>query len=180
MVKSMDVKNGRLAVVLPQGVLFRGGKEGDIRKQMIESDKLEYVIALTSGIFYSTGVSACVLMLNNNKPAAHRGKVCLVDASQIYTARRAQNIMTEDNINTVYGLCSNYTDVTEKAKVVTLDDLRGKDYSLSVSVYIQKTAKETANPVEVRREFKSTLEAAKTAEARLQELLVKGGYTTNG
>ena len=68
MVNSMDEHNGRLAVVLPQGVLFRGGKEGEIRKKMIESNKLEYVISLVSGVFYSTGVSACVLVLNNKKP----------------------------------------------------------------------------------------------------------------
>jgi type I restriction enzyme M protein len=176
MVKSMDIKKGRLAVVLPQGVLFRGGKEGEIRKQMTESDKLEYVIALTSGIFYSTGVSACILVLNNNKPANHQGKVCLVDASNIYTAQRAQNIMTEDDINSVYQLCADYEDVIEKAKVATLDDLRGKDFSLSVSVYIEKAAKEAIDPAEVRCEYKSAIEAVRTAEKKLQTLLLKGGY----
>jgi type I restriction enzyme M protein len=176
MVRSMDAKNGRLAVVLPQGVLFRGGKEGEIRKQMIDSDKLEYVIALTSGIFYSTGVSACILVLNNNKRKDRQGKVCLVDASNIYTARRAQNIMTEDDINAVFGLCAGYDDVLEKAKVVPLDDLRGKDYTLSVSVYIEKAAKETIDPAEVRHEYKKTIEAVRSAEKKLQTLLLKGGY----
>jgi type I restriction enzyme M protein len=176
MVKSMDAKNGRLAVVLPQGVLFRGGKEGEIRKKMIESDKLEYVITLVSGVFYSTGVSACVLVLNNNKPAAHAGKVCLVDASQIYTAQRAQNIMTEDNANDVYKLCADYTDVIERVKIVTQDDLRAKDHTLSVSVYIEKAAKETTDPAVVRADFADALVAAKAAETRLTELLVKGGY----
>jgi type I restriction enzyme M protein len=176
MVKSMDEKNGRLAVVLPQGVLFRGGKEGEIRKKLIESDKLEYVITLVSGVFYSTGVSACVLVLNNNKPSAHVGKVCLVDASQIYTAQRAQNIMTEENVLEAYKLCSDYEDVIEKAKIVALDGLRDKDYTLSVSVYIEKAAKETISPAEVKADFYAALEAAKTAEARLTELLAKGGY----
>jgi type I restriction enzyme M protein len=176
MVRSMDTKNGRLAVVLPQGVLFRGGKEGEIRHKMIESDKLEYVITLVSGVFYSTGVSACILVLNNNKPAAHIEKVCLVDASQIYTAQRAQNIMTEDNVNDVFKLCADYADVIERAKVVTLDDLRAKDYTLSVSVYIEKAAKETISPAEVRADFAQALATAKAAETRLTELLVKGGY----
>lgn len=176
MVKSIDAKNGRLAVVLPQGVLFRGGKEGDIRKKLIESDKLEYVITLVSGVFYSTGVSACILVLNNNKPAAHVGKVCLVDASQIYTAQRAQNIMTEQNVLDTYKFCADYIDVIEKAKVVTLDDLRSKDYTLSVSVFIEKVAKETVSPAKVKADFFSALEAANAAEQRLSELLVKGGY----
>ena len=176
MVTSMDAKKGRLAVVLPQGVLFRGGKEGAIRKLMIESDKLEYVIALTGGIFYSTGVSACVLVLNNNKPAAHIGKVCLIDASQIFTAQRAQNIMTENNISDIFKLCSDYSDVVEKAKIVTLAEFSEKDYSLSVSVYIQKENKASVDPAAVRREFKSALAAVRNAEDKLQRLLINGGY----
>ena len=94
MVKSMDSKNGRCAVVLPQGVLFRGGKEGEIRKQLILSDKLESVITLVGNLFYGAGVSACILLLNNHKAESHKGKVYLIDASNIYTARRAKNIMT--------------------------------------------------------------------------------------
>jgi type I restriction enzyme M protein len=176
MVKSMDKKNGRLAVILPQGVLFRGGKEGEIRKAMIESDKLQYVIALTGGIFYSTGVSACILILNNNKPASHIGKVCLVDATSIYTAQRAQNIMTEDDVDKVYKLCADYKDVLEKTKIVSADELREKGYSLSVSGYIEKAAKETVSPAEVRMNFNAALEAALEAEKKFKDLLRKGGY----
>lgn len=176
MVKSMDSKKGRLAVILPQGVLFRGGKEGEIRKKMIESDKLEYVITLVGGVFYGAGVSACILVLNNNKSAAHRGKVCLVDASQIYTAQRAQNIMSETNIRDVYNLCAHYQDLVEKVKVVAIDDLRKKDYTLSVSVYIEKAAKETISPIQVRSDFSAALTAVQETETRLLELLVKGGY----
>ena len=176
MVKSMDKNNGRLAVVLPQGVLFRSGKEGDIRKAMLESDKLEYVIALTSGVFFSTGVSACIIVLNNNKPSEHVEKVCLVDATSIYTAQRAQNIMSEQNIADVYNLCANYEDVLEKVKIATLDDIREKGHSLSVSGYIEKAAKETVSPAEVRAAFFTALEDARTAEEKFKRLLVEGGY----
>jgi type I restriction enzyme M protein len=176
MVQSMDKKSGRLAVVLPQGVLFRSGKEGDIRKAMIESDKLECIIALTSGIFYSTGVSACILILNNNKPAARTGKVCLVDASSIYTAQRAQNIMTEQNVTDVYKLCAEYKDVVERVKIATLNDIRAKSYSLSVSGYIEKAAQETTPPAKVREEFFTALKAARDAEDKFKKLLADGGY----
>jgi type I restriction enzyme M protein len=116
---------------------------------------------------------------NNNKPAVHVGKVCLVDASQIYTAQRAQNVMTEQNILDVHKLCTDYANVIEKAKVVTLDNLREKDYTLSVSVYIDKAAKETISPAEVRADFFDALKAAKDAETRLTELLAGGGYTND-
>jgi type I restriction enzyme M protein len=176
MVQSMDKKNGRLAVVLPQGVLFRGGKEGEIRKAMVESGKLEYVIAMTGGIFYSTGVSACILVLNNHKPPGHVGKVCLVDATNIYTAQRAQNIMTEQNVEEVYGLCADYADVLEKVKISTIEDIRSKAYSLSVSGYIEKTVRETISPSEVRKQFLAALHDAHCAEEKLKTLLKEGGY----
>ena len=143
---------------------------------MIESDSLECVIALTGGIFYSTGVSACILVLNNNKPEAHKGSVCLVDASDIYTAQRAQNIMTEQNVEDVYKLCSDYVDVIEKVKIAALDDIRSKDYSLSVSGYIDKSAGETVSPAVVRERFFAAFENVRVAEGKLKELLVEEGY----
>lgn len=176
MVCSMHKKNGRLAVVLPQGVLFRGGKEGEIRRQMIESDKLEYVIALVGGVFFGAGVSACILVLRNNKPEKHRGKVCLVDASRIYTAQRAQNIMTEENIQEVFALCSDYIDVVEKAKVVSIDQIREKEYTLSVNSYIDKTQKELTSPQQIREQFYTALSEAIAAEDKLKALLAEEGY----
>lgn len=176
MVKSMDKDNGRCAVVLPQGVLFHGGKEGEMRKQLVESDKLEAVITLVSGVFYSTGVSACILILNNSKVAEHKGKVCLIDASKIYTAQRAQNIMTDDNVAEVYNLFKNYEDVIEKSKVVSIEDIKSKDYTLAVNNYIEKAPIKTVCPKEVKREFLLALEAAIEAEENLKALLIEGGY----
>lgn len=176
MVKSMDQKNGRCAVVLPQGVLFHGGKEGEVRKQLIDSDKLECVITLVSGLFYSTGVSACILILNNNKPAERMGKICFIDASKIYTAQRAQNIMTETNVEEAYGLYKNYDDVTEKSKIATIEDIRAKDYTLSVNSYIEKKVQETISPEEVKREFLLALEEVIATEEKFKRLLIEGGY----
>lgn len=176
MVKSMDKKNGRCAVVLPQGVLFHGGREGEIRKQLIESDKLECVITLVSGLFYSTGVSACILILNNNKVKEHKGKVCLIDASKIYTAQRAQNIMTDDDVEAVYTLSKNYETVLEKSAIVSLEDLKAKEYTLSVSSYIEKAPTETISPQEVKQAFLAALGEVMEAEENFKTLLIEGGY----
>jgi type I restriction enzyme M protein len=176
MVASMNPKTGRCAVVLPQGVLFRGDKEGETRKKLVESDKLECVIALVSGIFYSTGVSACILVLNNNKPPEHTEKVCLIDASGIYTPQRAQNIMTEQNVQDVFALYERYENVIEKSQVVSLQNIRDKNYSLSVNNYIEKIPLDTISPGEVRDKFHAALDEVKVAEAKLIRLLTEGGY----
>lgn len=176
MVKSMNPKTGRCTVILPQGVLFHGGKEADMRRQLIESDKLECVITLVGGIFYGAGVSACILFLNNNKPISRQGKVCLVDASGIYTAQRAQNIMTENDVNAAFKLYEDFIDVKDKAKVVTIQDLKEKGYTLSVNTYIEKTTQEAIDPAEVRRQFRAALDDAYEAEERLKQLLKDGGY----
>jgi len=176
MVSSMRPGKGRCAVVMPQGVLFHGGKEGEMRKKLIESDMLECVVALVGNLFYGAGVSACILFINSNKPAAHRGKVCLIDATGIYTAQRAKNVMTEADTDEVFRLWENYESVIDKAAVVTLDTLREKDYTLSVNTYIEKTPAEVMDPAKVRRQFMEALQAVHNAEENLKKLLQEGGY----
>lgn len=176
MVKSMNPKTGRCAVVLPQGILFRGGKEGEIRKQLIESDRLECIITLVSGVFYSTGVSACILLLNNNKPSKHIGRICMIDASGIYTAQRAQNIMTEDDINNVFKRYTDYEDVIDKVKIATIADVREKDYTLAINNYIEKKEQETVPPAEVRRQYFEAFDEMLEVEEIMKNLLLEGGY----
>lgn len=176
MVKSMDKKDGRCAIVLPQGVLFRGGKEGKIRQALVESDKLEYVITLVSSIFYSSGVSACILVLNNKKPDTHKGKICFIDASSIYTARRAQNIISSDDIEDIFKLYESFADILEKSKVVTTEEIAAKDFTLSMNTYVEKSIQESISPAETRRQFFAALDDVYEAEERLKKLLVEGGF----
>lgn len=176
MVVSMRPKTGRCAVILSQGVLFHGGKEGDMRKQLVDSDILEAVITLASGVFYSTGVSACILLLNYNKPTSRRGRICMIDASTIYTAQRAQNTLEDDDVQQIYNLYRDYSDITERSKIVTLDDIRKKGYTLSVNPYIERKQQKSTPPEIVRQQYADTYEALIAAEKRLHTLLKEGGY----
>lgn len=178
MVQSMEPEKGRCAVVLPQGVLFRSGKEGKIRQHLVESDKLECVITLTGGVFYSTSVSACILFLNNNKIASHKDKICLIDASSIYTPQRAQNIMTEADIQKVFALYSAYEDVTERVKIASIADIREKGYSLAINNYIEKREQESISPAEVRRQYVQAYQAMLQTEEKMKKLLLEGGYVS--
>lgn len=175
LVKSMDPKTGRCTVILPQGVLFHGGKEGEIRQKLIESDKLEAVITFVGGLFYGAGVSACTLVLNNNKPAERKGKVILIDGSTLYTAQRAQNIMTDENVEAAYKLYADYQDVIDLAKVVTIEEIAAKDFTLSVNSYIEKMQQEVVDPAVVRQRYFDAVEEVRAAEDSLLELLRKEG-----
>lgn len=113
---------------------------------------------------------------NDNKPAEHKNKICMIDASNIYTPKRAQNIMTDENIQEVCNLYADYKDIIEKCKIVTLDDIKEKDYTLSVNSYIEKKPQETIDPAVVKKEFLEALNAVTKAEDKLKQLLAEGGY----
>jgi type I restriction enzyme M protein len=176
MIKSMKPMEGKVAVVLPQGVLFHGGKEGDIREQLIKSDMIETVIALAGGVFYGTGVSACIIFLNNHKKPEHKGKICLIDATKIYTPKRAQNEMEEKDIQEVYKLYQDYQDVVEKCKIVTIGELDNGGNTLAVNTYIEKKKQKVVSPAIVRENYFKALENVKKAETKMKTLLVEGGY----
>lgn len=176
MVKSMKPLRGKVAVVLPQGVLFHSGKEGDIREQLIKSDLIEAVVALAGGVFYGTGVSACILFLSNHKRPEHKGKVCLIDATNIYTPKRAQNVMEEKDIKEVYDLYQNYEDKIEKCKIATIEELDKAGNTLAVNTYIEKKKQDVVLPEVVRKQYFEALENVEIAEKRMKKLLIEGGY----
>lgn len=173
MIASMKPKNGRCAVIMPQGVLFHDRKEGQMRKELVKSDLIECVITLVGGIFFAAGVSACILLLNNNKIPAHKGKICMIDASNIYTAKRAQNVMTEENIEEVFRLYRNYEDVVEKCKIVEISDIKD---TLVTKTYIEKKKSATINPEEVKCNYIEAYKKMLEAEEKMKKCLKEGGY----
>ena len=176
MYRSMRPGKGRCAVVMPQGVLFHGGREGLIRQRMIETDAVECVITLVGNLFYGAGVSACILFLNNNKPLAHRHKICMIDATNIYTAQRAKNVMTEADTDRAYSLWADYKNVVDYCAIVDLDTVKEKGYTLSVNTYIEKSPAPPIDPAKVRREFMAALKEVQESETALMKLLQEGGY----
>ncbi len=173
MVSSMKDNTGKCAVILPQGVLFHSGKEAEMRQKLIETDMIECVITLVQGVFFSTGVSACILLLNKKKDNAHKNKICMIDASKIYTAKRAQNIMTEENIQEVFRLYQNYENVVEKCQIVSLSDIKD---TLVTKAYVQKKEVEKIDPKKVKLNYMAAYQKVIESEEKLQRLLQEGGY----
>lgn len=171
MIKSMGPGNSRMAVVMPQGILFRGNEEGNIRKKLVESDKVEAVVTLGDKLFYGTGLSPCFLIIRNLKPAEHSARVLMIDATKILTQKRAQNILSQEDVDRIFQLYTDYKDVEDYAKVVTLDDVKAKEYNLSPNRYVDYHKEEVKPYAEVLAEFKAAIQAVKDAEAEFIRIM---------
>lgn len=171
MIKSMAGGNSRMAVVMPQGVLFRGNEEGNIREKLVKSDKVEAIVTLGDKLFYGTGLSPCFLIIRNLKPAEHSARVLMIDATKILTQKRAQNVLEEKDVDRIYELYKNYEDVEDYSKVVTLEEIASKDFNLSPNRYIVYHKEEIRPYNEVLAEFKAAIHAVKDAEAEFSRLM---------
>ena len=171
MIKSMGPGNSRMAVVMPQGILFRGNEEGNIRKKLVESDKVEAVVTLGDKLFYGTGLSPCFLIIRNLKPAEHSARILMIDATKILTQKRAQNILSQEDVDRIFQLYTDYKDVEDYAKVVNLDDVKAKEYNLSPNRYVDYHKEEVKPYAEVLAEFKAAIQAVKDAEAEFIRIM---------
>ena len=177
MVKSMAEGSGRMAVVLPQGALFRGGIEGQIRKYLLEHDLVEVAIGLAPNLFYGTGLAACILMLRKRKPAERAGKVLIVDASGQYRQGRAQNFLELEHAAEILAWVQSFQDVPNKACVVSLREIGEEDWTLNISRYVLPPIGEDIPPLaDAIIDFKTALEKARESEGRLRNILREEGW----
>ena len=137
MIKSMN-RNGRMAVVLPNGVLFRSGTESKIRKLLLDKDLIETIIGLGPNIFYGTQLSPCILIFKKNKEPHKKNKVFFIDASDEIKIGRAQNFLEDDNINKIFKWYSQNENLENYTKLVSLKNIRENDYNLHIPLYIDK------------------------------------------
>ncbi len=130
--------NGILATVAPHGVLFRGNKEGQIRKGFIDDDLIEAVIGLGPNLFYGTQIPACILVMRQNskaKPKERRDKILFINADQDYEAGRAQNYLRPEHAEKIVRTFENYETIPGYSRVVDLDEIRDNDYNLNIRRY---------------------------------------------
>ena len=173
MVKSMN-NNGRMAVVLPHGALFRKAAEGKIRKALLEQDILEAVIGLGPNIFYGTQLAVCVMVFKQNKDADKKGKVLFIDASDQIRVGRAQNFLEPEHVQQIYDWFQNYNDVENYVKVVTHDDLKENDFNLNIPLYVEKIIQDNLPTVEeATSELKTAWQASLDAEKNFKSILKK-------
>jgi len=126
---------GMVGVVMPHGVLFRGSSEKAIRNGILEDDLLEAVVGLPSGLFYGTGIPACLLIINKKKPANRKGKVLFINSELEYEEGKNQNKLREQDISKIVATFDGYTEIKRYSKVVTLADIAENDFNLNIRRY---------------------------------------------
>ena len=177
MVASMAPGTGRMAVVLPQGALFRSGVEGQIRQHLLKADLVEAVIGLAPNLFYGTGLAACVLVLRRHKAPARQGKVIVIDASSLFRRGRAQNFLEPEHASQIHGWVSAFADVEDRARVVSLEEIEQEGWTLNISRYVLPPIGADIPPLpEAVAAFKDALAKCREAEDHLRTVMVEGGW----
>ena len=177
MVASMVAGTGRMAVVLPQGTLFRKGAEGAIRQRLLERDLIEAVIGLGPNIFHGTGLAPAIVVLRQAKPATRKGQVLIADASTMFRKGRAQNFLDPEHREHIVAWVRAFKDVPDRAKVVSLREITAEDWTLNISRYVLPPIGAEIPPLpEAVAAFKQALSECRMAEDRLREVLTDGGW----
>jgi type I restriction enzyme M protein len=132
-------ENGKMACVMPHGVLFRGGAEKMIRENIIKENLIEAIIALPPALFYGTGIPACVIVVNKNKPDAQRHKILFVNADAEYGEAKAQNYLRPEDIEKIDNTYTQTLEIPKYARLVDLAEIEANEYNLNIRRYVDNT-----------------------------------------
>jgi type I restriction system adenine methylase HsdM len=135
--KSMDVKNGRAAILFPHGVLFRQ-EEKELRSNLVNSGMLEAVIGLGAGLFYNSPMEAVVIVLRNGRKEDERSKTIFINAVDLVTRERAISYLGSSHQNEILSAYKNFKNVKGLSSVRSVRDILSNDYSLAIPLYVDK------------------------------------------
>ena len=127
--------DGKMATIMPHGVLFRGGEEKEARKHFIERGWLDAVIGLPAGLFYGTGIAACVLVMNK-KDAAARKHVFFINADREYREGKAQNFLRPEDISKMVHAYRERKNVEGYARLVPVSEIAAEDFNCNIRRYV--------------------------------------------
>ncbi len=140
MVETAKPKTGRVAVIVPHGVLFRGGAEGKIRQQLLEENIVDAVIGLPAGLFQTTGIPVAILIIDRSreKGGANEKKkdVLFVEASKEFKSGKAQNTLTDENIAKIVDTYKSRKEIEKFSRKVGLDEIKENDFNLNITRYV--------------------------------------------
>lgn len=134
-------KDGTMAIILPHGVLFRGGKELDIRKKLLEDDNIDAVIGLPANLFYSTGIPVCIIVL---KKCRKHDKILFINASsdEHYEKGKRQNYLRDEDVEKIVDTYQFRKEESRYSRQVSLQEIKDNDYNLNITRYVSLAQEE--------------------------------------
>lgn len=167
--------DGTMAIILPHGVLFRGGKEETIRKKLLSDDNIDAVIGLPANLFYSTGIPVCILVL---KKCRRTDDILFINASseEHYKKGKRQNSLRPEDINKIVKTYQFRIEENRYARKVYMREIKDNGYNLNISRYVNLSKEEEKiDLAEVHRQLVATEEKCETARQKHNEFLKELG-----
>lgn len=170
----VEASLGKVAVIVPHGVLFRGGSEGKIRRQLMEENLLEAVIGLPANLFYGTGIPAAILLFNRSKKTSD---VLFIDASRECQQDTNQNRLREQDIDRIVKTHRRFESVSRYATRATTDDILENEFNLNIPRYVDtlEPGREIDIPATLA-EIKALEERLETTRQQMDGYLKELGY----
>jgi type I restriction enzyme M protein len=179
MLASADKKNGRVGVVIDNGCLFRAGKEGVIRKQIVDKDLIECVILLPEKLFYNTGAPGAILVMKHNKPKDRAGKILFINATNKFQKHpdvRKLNQLGKEHIDQIVEAYKKFTD-SGFSRLVSIDEIKKNDYNLSITRYVDiSEASEHVDIPKTLSELRGLDDERKSVDSKLWNYIKEIGY----
>ncbi|MCI0583013.1 MAG: type I restriction-modification system subunit M [Chloroflexi bacterium] len=180
MVASIKPVTGRVGVVMPHGVLFRGGAEGAIRRCLVQHDQLEAVVGLPPNLFYSTSIPACLLIFRSLKAAERRGHVVFVDGSERFEKSRNQNRLRTADLDAIVDAYRTGADPDGQegvnVRLVPHAEIESNGWDLNLGRYLRGTAAEEIDVATAVAALAEARHELREAEDHLAERLREAGY----
>lgn len=174
MIETLKPVTGRMGVVVPHGVLFRGSSEGKIREKLINENLLDAVIGLPEKLFYGTGIPAAILIFKKQKSD---DSVLFIDASREFKSGKNQNNLTEENISKIVETYRARESVDKYAYLATLQEVKDNDYNLNIPRYVDTfEEEEEIDLVAVRAEREQLKTQLAELEVQMAKYLEELGY----
>ncbi|BCX75823.1 MAG: type I restriction-modification system subunit M [Pseudomonadales bacterium RIFCSPHIGHO2_12_FULL_40_16] len=174
MIETLKPVTGRMGVVVPHGVLFRGSSEGKIREKLINENLLDAVLGLPEKLFYGTGIPAAILIFKKQKSD---DSVLFIDASREFKSGKNQNNLTEDNIAKIIATYRARASVDKYAYLATLQEIKDNDYNLNIPRYVDTFEEEAEiDLVAVRAEREQLKTQLAELEVQMAKYLEELGY----
>ena len=176
MIETLKVKTGHGAIIVPHGVLFRGGAEGTIRKKILEENLIDAIIGLPKGLFSTTDIPVAIVVIDRTREQGgeneHKKDILFIEASKEFKPEKAQNILTEKHIEKIYKTYANRKNVEKFARVVKMGEIIENDYNLNITRYVDTFEEE--DPVDIEANLKELAKIEpelKSLEKKMDEYL---------